>query len=98
MMAAPGVLGKRHRTKSVPHPTTDCPVQNPRKGPSIVLNGEQTVVLRRFDKAAGMWEVESAGGAVSLVATSSLDLDLGLPPPQLRPGAFRENILITRPA
>ena len=81
-MAAPGILGKRRKNESALHPTTDC---QSRKGPSIVLNGEQTVVLRRFDKGAGMWEVESAGGAVSLVPMSSLDLDLGLPPPQ--PGA-----------
>ncbi|KAJ1481788.1 hypothetical protein T484DRAFT_1806111 [Baffinella frigidus] len=46
----------------------------------------EVVELRRFDASSGAWEVESAGGAVSLVPKCSLALDLGLPP-QLRPGA-----------
>lgn len=75
---------------SAPQPTTPPMATQPRNGPRIVakdvLGGTQVVELRRFDASSGAWEVESAGGAVSLVPKCSLALDLGLPP-QLRPGA-----------
>ncbi|KAJ1487776.1 hypothetical protein T484DRAFT_1888494 [Baffinella frigidus] len=51
------------------------------------LGGVQAVSLRRFDEGAGAWEVESVGGVVTTVPAGSLVLDLGSPPPQLRPGA-----------
>lgn len=93
-MGKPGVLGKRGRPASVPQPTippsapqptTPAFAKQPRNGPRIVVNGKHAVSLRRFDKGAGKWEVESAGGVVSFVPKASLALDLGLPP--LPPGA-----------